>query len=119
MFSESEFMERYKEGQKLTFDSLKHLTTLSTGSILLLTALIKDHFKNPEWSCLIAVTLICFIVSIVSSVISMKCIAYTFFEPKDTSEKFVRVGSVFYFLSVTGFLVGIISLVIFTLKNYF
>jgi O-antigen/teichoic acid export membrane protein len=60
-----------EEGEKLFFESMKHLTTLSTGSILLLVTFLEKLFSNPRWKALIAVTLVSFVVSIVCSVSSM------------------------------------------------
>ena len=41
---------RYLEEQKLVFEFAKHMTTLSTGTIVLLATFLKDVFKQPEWS---------------------------------------------------------------------
>jgi hypothetical protein len=40
------WQEEELEGRKMLLDVAKHLTTLSSGSILLLTTLLKDVFEN-------------------------------------------------------------------------
>jgi hypothetical protein len=40
------WQEEELEGRKMLLDVAKHLTTLSSGSILLLTTLLKDIFEN-------------------------------------------------------------------------
>ncbi len=38
------------EGQKLFYDTFKHLTTLSTGSVLLMTTFLVRFGGRPEWT---------------------------------------------------------------------
>jgi len=56
--------EQFIETQKVVFDYIKHLTTLNTGSIVLLTALLEKLFTNPEWKPLIGATFISLIISL-------------------------------------------------------
>ncbi|MDQ3847399.1 MAG: hypothetical protein M3261_00410, partial [Thermoproteota archaeon] len=65
----------YVEGQKLVYDTFKHLTTINTGSILLLVAFIEKLFTNPRWKVLITVAFISFIISTVCSIFMMIMIA--------------------------------------------
>jgi hypothetical protein len=41
---------------KQSVDFFKHLTTLDTGSILLLAAFLEKLFSNPHWKILVAVS---------------------------------------------------------------
>jgi hypothetical protein len=51
---------------KLSHDSMKHLTTLCTGSLLLMIALMDKLSANSrEWRGLIGVALVCFLFSII------------------------------------------------------
>jgi len=43
----------FLEGQKLFHDTFKHLTTLNTGSILILATFLEKFFKVPTWKILI------------------------------------------------------------------
>ena len=38
----------FQEGQKLLYDTFKHVTTLSTGSVVLLASLLKDLFQQKR-----------------------------------------------------------------------
>src|SRR6516164_6226858 len=62
------------EGYKLVHDTFKHLTTLSTGSVVLLATFLKDLFQHPGWPWLVAISLFLFLVSTVASVIVMLAI---------------------------------------------
>jgi hypothetical protein len=63
--------KEFVEGQKLLFDVCKHLTTLCTGSILILVALLEKLLQNPRWKLLIVVSFGGFILSIIYSVVTM------------------------------------------------
>lgn len=106
-----------QEGEKLIFDSMKHLTTLNTGSILLLVTFLEKLFSNPRWKPLIAVSLICFVLSIVCSVSSMLQSA----NHVKHSGRFPRletgVKSTIYYSALFTFVVGLSGLVAFALKN--
>ena len=39
----------YIEQQKIVFDYIKHITTLNTGSVVLLAALLEKLFKTKIW----------------------------------------------------------------------
>jgi hypothetical protein len=57
-----------EEGLRLNYDTFKHLTTLSTGSILILVTFLEKLFLNPHWKILVAMAFVCFIVTNLSSV---------------------------------------------------
>lgn len=57
------------EASKLSFESMKHLTTLDTGAILLMVTFLEKLFaNNREWTSLIGIALVLFILSIVAAV---------------------------------------------------
>jgi len=107
----------YLEGLKLFHDTLKHLTTLSSGSILILATFIEKFFKNPLWHSLISVSLGAFIVSIGASVIAMAMFATSLQKAGKPNEAVRTIGAVGFLVSGLGFFVGIGSLVALTLKN--
>jgi len=49
MKTEKDSEKADQEGEKLYFDSMKHLTTLSTGSVLLLVTFLEKLFSSPRW----------------------------------------------------------------------
>jgi hypothetical protein len=115
--SETDREKADKEGEKLFFESMKHLTTLNTGSILLLVTFIEKLFSNPSWKGLIAVSLISFVVSIMCSVSSMLQSA----NHVKHSGRFPRletgVKTTIYYSALFTFVVGLAGLVAFALKN--
>ena len=107
----------FREQYKVFYDFFKHLTTLSTGSILLLATLLKDLFKSPEWSPLVAVSFVCFTLTILGSVVSM-----LMFGSQVVHQKAPEGGSANFligFLIAVGilFFAAVLALVMFTLKN--
>jgi len=111
-------MNAEEEGNKLAYDALKHLTTLNTGSIVIVAALLEKLFKNPEWKNLVAVSFTCFVLSIVTAFIAMVCTADRVFqsgEQDNITESVLKWSSV---ISVLMFLIGIIAFTSFSLKNF-
>lgn len=106
-----------QEGEKLFYDSMKHLTTLNTGSILLLVTFLEKLFSNPQWKTLIAVSLICFVISIVCSVSSMLQSANHVKHVGRIPHLETGVKSAIYYSALFTFVVGLASLVAFALKN--
>lgn len=109
----------YQEGQKLIYDVFKHVTTLSTGAILILVALLEKFFKNPEWKALIAASFIGFILAIVSSVTAMIMIGSSVLKSGKGGKVEARLGGLSILLSIGSFMAGIIILVVFALKNFY
>jgi|SRR6188474_2874706 len=107
------------EGNKLDHDTYKHLTTLSTGAILILATLLEKFFQHPEWKFLIGITLVSLIVSTIASVAAMFSISYDVSSGTDSNESSLVFSGITIVLSCGGFLLGIIAFVIFTLKNFF
>lgn len=98
---------------------LKLITTLNTSSILLIVAFLEKLFKNPEYKYFIIISLICFVVSILSSlIIYIKIILSV---DKD-SELDIEPGCMSFILFIFllgGFFIGIVSLVIFAIINLY
>jgi hypothetical protein len=110
-----------QEGQKLLYDSVKHLTTLSTGSILLLIALLEKVFtsaRGREWEFLIAVCFVCFTASMVASVITMIVLSNSVFYFREDVELGSKKGALIFYLSLSMFVLGVVSIVVFALKNF-
>jgi hypothetical protein len=104
------------EANKLLHDSYKHLTTLSTGAILILATFLEKFFQNPKWKFLIGITFVSFVISTVASVIAMFGISDDIEGDNLFSDLIARSIII---LSSMSFLLGILSLVVFSLKNFF
>ena len=110
--------EEKKEAEetKVMMDYLKHLTTLSTGSLLLLVTFIEKIFVHPEWKFLVVIAIGSFLVSIVSAVAAMTAHAATIHDSNPGSGISLLGGSDLIGTWV-GFLIGICSLAVFALRN--
>jgi formate hydrogenlyase subunit 3/multisubunit Na+/H+ antiporter MnhD subunit len=108
-----------QEGEKLYYDSMKHLTTLNTGSVLLLVTFLEKLFSSPRWRALVAVSLVSFVISILCSVSSMFQSANHIKYSGKFRRLETRIKNVAYYFSLVTFLVGIVSLVIFALRNLY
>lgn len=107
-------IERYK----VVMDYLKHLTTLSTWSILLIAGFVERVFPQAEWKPLTAVALMAFMLAILGCV-SCHTMGITRFPPQTTPRsKFETViGVLGVLFAWCGFVVGIVSMAIFATKN--
>jgi DMSO/TMAO reductase YedYZ heme-binding membrane subunit len=105
----------------IEFEYLKHLTTVSTGAILLLVAFLEKIFKQPEYKPAIAVSLVSFLVSIMLCAMAQTSIIEKASEKKNESwrDKVQNLTVTLCLLALLCFIVGMISLVIFGLKNLF
>ena len=104
----------FEEGSKLFHDTFKHLTTLSTGSILLLVTFF-DKFL--QWNFLATLSLLAFIASTLISFLLMLFLA------KDVSIMGKPTGRDWLFrwgawVAVISFVLGILILVVFAASNF-
>jgi hypothetical protein len=108
------------EGLKLFYDTFKHLTTLSTASLLLLATLLEKFFKAPLWTILIGVTFFALIVSLVAALSAMLAYGSLIHSSEDQDARYMKVLGIGGIVgALGGYLVGIIALVAFTLKNFY
>lgn len=108
------------EHNRVVAEYLRHLTTLSTGSIILLSAFLEKLFPHPSWKGLVAVSLISFMLSIVASIVGYTVIiasSSSLVSKSQVSEKERNVGAFGIIITWLGFLIGIISFTIFAVKN--
>jgi hypothetical protein len=114
----NDFAAARREGLKMFYDVFKHLTTLSSGSILLLvTFLAKANQQQPSWRPLVAVSFIGFLVCSVASIVVMLSTARTIRRNETTDLLPDLTGRLGYCVAVFGFAVGVLSLTIFGWKN--
>lgn len=109
--------EERVERMKLLYDLNKHLTTLSTGTLLLMAGLFGQVFKPPVWKPLAAVAFVLFACCVVACVFGMLGFAAysrsTFATSKDPVDFGVKAFAAAMFL----FVMAIGAFVMFTLKN--
>jgi hypothetical protein len=107
---------------KLSFEAMKHLTTLSAGSILLLVAFLEKLFINRrEWSAFVGIAMVLFIVSIIAAMYALmqsSMVITKFVVDEDDTRRTVKKVAT-EFLAFFAFILGIISLAVFVLKNFY
>lgn len=106
----------HEESWKLQYDIYKHLTTLSTASILLLVTFLEKLFAKPAWKGLVLVALISLLASIILSFIVMNLMASQVRE-MEVDQRFVSRNLAVIIIALGTFLLGIVSLIIFAVKN--
>tara|TARA_R110002074_G_scaffold402208_1_gene604646 strand:+ start:3251 stop:3595 length:345 start_codon:yes stop_codon:yes gene_type:complete len=108
------------EAHTTVFDYLKHLSSLCTASILLIIAFLEKLFESPEWKVCIAISLVSFVLSIISTVVAQAgVIEMIDHNPKNVAKwahPLAFIGLAFVWLF---FIVGLVSLVVFALKNLY
>ncbi len=104
------------EHNKIVIDYLKHLTTLSTGAIILQTAFLEKLFPHPKWKAVIVISLLSFAFSVVSSVVAFTVVISTKFADWRGKPE-ARVGCLAFVGAWGGFLLGIVTLATFAIRN--
>jgi len=104
---------------KVMFDYFKHLTALSTGSVLLLVTLLEKLFKDPLWKPLIVAAYVGFTLSILAALIAMIVVASFVGHPGNRTERSLGVFGVAATLALVTFFMGIGCLVTFAIKNWY
>ena len=104
------------ERHKAINEYLRFLTTLSTGSIVLLTSFLEKLTIHPKAGYLIGISLVGFTVSITASVLAYT--VTTFYLGRDMSDEGSTLSSVGLLLTWLSFLIAIIALTVFALLNF-
>jgi DMSO/TMAO reductase YedYZ heme-binding membrane subunit len=107
------------EGNKLLHDTMKQLITISSGSILLMITFWEKIFKQPLWRGYVAIAFVGFLICIIASVIMMRCISLKMGSGYEEvrSAEIQKVENLAYPIAATGFVVAILALVVFVIKN--
>jgi len=106
------------DGFKLYFDLLKQVTTLSTGSAILVATLVDRLFHEPKGKILVAASLLGFCLSLCASVIGMLGFAskVRFSNPRNRDDVH-GMGLNSSVAAIVGFLAGIFFLAVFATEN--
>lgn len=108
------------EHVKQQIDYVKHMTTLSTGSILLLATFLEKLFSKPLWKPFVVAAFCGFLISVISAVLAHTLLVgdRTFFEhpdPLDGPQVFTLLVAIC--VMWLGFLVGVTALAAFAIRN--
>ena len=105
------------ENRRLAFELFKHVTTLASGSLLLMTTVLSQRPIEFSWG--VALAVFAFAVSIVTSLFAMMMTASDsrFLDPKERAsrEKTFKIQGMTAFIS---FIVGMIAAVIVLLISH-
>lgn len=111
----AEHRQDFRESLKLVYDAFKHVTTLSTGSLVLLSTLLQRFIQAPKHMWLLSLTFIDLTVTLVSSLFMMIAVSAIMAKPKYVLSQafaaFAFYGTLFFFI------LGIVSLALFALIN--
>jgi hypothetical protein len=107
--------EMRKEGDKLLHDTMKQLVTISSGSILVIVALLEKVFPNPRWKVLVAIGFVGFLICIIASLVMMRAIALDV--SAAYSRDFQPMERKSYETALASFLFAIAALVLFVIRN--
>lgn len=105
------------EGLKLYFDVFKHLTTLSSGSIIVMATFLKQ-LNHPDLKILVPVAFLGFMVATVASIVVMLSTARTIRRNETTDQLPDKIGNNAYKVAVGGFAVGVTAICTFAAFNF-
>ena len=127
-----EHIKNQVETVKCQYDFFKHMTTLNTGAFLIIVALLGGVFKNPKGMLFIVLSLSLFSMSLISSLKEMDLFAgllqkiwgWNFgLESQENIKKqigsYKKKSNVYTKFSSFGFGLGMVSLLVFAMKNVF
>jgi len=109
---------------KLRYDAFKHLTTLNTGAILIIVALLEKFIAGPRWRVLVSVAFLLFLISTIFSFMMMNAAASYIRDipntedPQTLSDK-RETKALDYFVGtcIGSFILGLLSMAIFAIRN--
>jgi uncharacterized membrane-anchored protein len=101
------------EESKANIEYLKHITSLSTGSILLLAAFLEKIFVNPQGRGLIQWVFVGFTACIFFATLTQFCVIY-FFRADGTN----KATAILLGLSMLTFIAATILLTVFAVENF-
>lgn len=130
----------FREFIKNQYDYFKHLTTLTTGSILIIIGIIKGIFDKPEGIVLIAISFFFFLISLISALYMLQVLngfneaLFNSFvkilqvtedtmnelqdELKSKTDSISKSAKVFHPVTDFSFLLGIVAFLVFTFINF-
>lgn len=107
-----------EESLKLGYDLFKHITTLSTGTLLILITFLEKLFQNPTWKVLVSISFVSLTLVIMLSTILMFMVTAGVGELGKLQEHEYKWNRWMFLSTVFFFIVGILSFVVFALINF-
>ncbi len=99
-------------------DYLKHITMLSTGSLVLIATFLEKIFADPKGKCCVAISLIAFALSVLFALLAQTMLLHFESRSTDAPQNWADTVGGFAMIGVwLTFGIGIISFLIFVLMN--
>jgi len=109
----------FQEGQKLLYDTFKHVTTMSTGSLVLLATLLRFVFgHNPTYVELIPWIFGTFAGAAATSVVVMVLFGHSLLKNSNPGSCFEIGAFVAVVMAAVFFFCGISLLAVFSVMNF-
>lgn len=105
------------EGEKLLYDAMKHLTTLSSGTIVIFVTLYEKLYgSNSTFRELVIVSLLCFAASIlVSFSLMLQTSNQVKNAPYKPTERHLSIRRKSHYVALGTFFLGMLTLILFAL----
>lgn len=107
-----------EESLKLGYDLFKHVTTLSTGTLLILITFIEKLFQNPAWKFLVSISFVSLMLVIILSLVLMFFVTDGVGVLGELQEHEIKINRWIFMSVIVCFMIGILSFVIFALVNF-
>jgi hypothetical protein len=104
------------ERTKAMIEHAKHLTTLSTGSIVLVATFIEKAFPAPVWRPVATLSLLAFLLSILAAVV-FQATTIPMIGKTEASDRAENVGAGSLMALWLAFFIGILLLALFAARN--
>lgn len=116
MIEDKNLLQRHIEKKKTNYEYFRYLITVPTTSLLVTVGFLEKIFINPEWKILATISIVSFLISVIGSVLAYT-IDIAHFPDAKGEERPPGMGLAIIVLSWLGFLIGISSLAIFSIRN--
>lgn len=101
------------------YDYLKHVTTISAGSLVLLTTFADKFAKNAEWRLLLPVSVVGFLICLLSSLFCMfSLIVFGAYGSGKVPKKVMIATAVSLVVAGFALFAGFASLGVFAIRNF-
>jgi hypothetical protein len=119
--AKDQLFKRRHEWAKFWVEYFKHLTTLSTGSILLVVTFLEKLSSQPHWKWAVVAAILALLLSVLGSVAAFTVVALnvdSWDTDDDPREQFgEKIARLSLYTAWGGFGVGMISLALFAIRN--
>ena len=119
MPEEPSYRQNTNDAVKLAVDIAKHITTLSTGSIIILVTFLEKTFSNPIFGLLIIFAFLCFILSIITALKAMRKFAPSLNLSFKRTKIQVDSANTWYTWSYCFFVIGVFLFAVFGSINIY